>query len=150
ERRAGDIEPVKILGIERLRAVAILMVYLIHVQAFGDTFGYLKPLKLLATWAGVDLFFVISGFVVTLSLERMLPERPRRPLRAPVSEEDRRALRSFYLRRFFRLAPVAALALGLHLIGAAFGPLLAPSTPFLTLTDWGWEALAVVSGLYNF
>jgi peptidoglycan/LPS O-acetylase OafA/YrhL len=140
----------KILAIERLRAVAILMVYLIHVPLAGDAFGFFRPFGQLGTWAGVDLFFVISGFVVTLSLERLLPPRRHASLREPLSPEDRTAMRSFYVRRFFRLAPIAGCALFLHFVGSAIGPSIAPETPFLTLHDWGQEALAVVSGLYNF
>ena len=136
----------RILGIERLRAVAITMVYLIHAHAYG----YLRPLQQLGTWAGVDLFFVISGFVVTLSLEKLLPEREPRSLRAPVSAEDRRAMRTFYARRFFRLAPIACCALLLHLVGAAVGPSISKATPFDTVGHWALETAAVLSGLYNF
>ena len=140
----------KLLAIERLRAIAILAVYLIHVPLSGDAFGIFRPLEKLGTWAGVDLFFVISGFVVTLSLERVLPERPRPGLREPVSNQDRAAMRSFYYRRFFRLAPIAAVAVFLHFLGSAFGPSIAAATPFLSIREWRLETLAVCSGLYNF
>jgi peptidoglycan/LPS O-acetylase OafA/YrhL len=141
---------VKISAIERLRAVAIIFVYLIHVRLFGDALGYFGQLKRIASWAGVDLFFVISGFVVTLSLERLLPERPPHPLREPIADADARAMRSFYVRRFFRLAPMAACALLLHLVGSLVAPHFAPSTLFLSVREWAFEATVICTGLYNF
>jgi peptidoglycan/LPS O-acetylase OafA/YrhL len=141
---------VKISAIERLRAVAIIPVYLIHVRLFGEAFGYFAPLRRLASWAGVDLFFVISGFVVTLSLERLLPERGPHPIREPLAPEDARAMRSFYVRRLFRLAPMASCALALHLAGSLAGPLFAPSTRFLSTREWAFEAAVICTGLYNF
>ncbi len=38
----------------------------------------------------------------------------------------------------------------MHLAGAAIGTQIVPSSPFLTVTDWAHEALAIVSGLYNY
>jgi peptidoglycan/LPS O-acetylase OafA/YrhL len=137
---------VKIVGIERLRAVAIGMVYLIHAHAYG----YLKPLAQLGTWAGVDLFFVISGFVVTLSLEKLIPEREPRPVTSSVAPNEAQALRAFYVRRFFRLAPIAGCAILLHFAGACVGGLLSPASPFDTVPHWALETLSVASGLYNF
>jgi peptidoglycan/LPS O-acetylase OafA/YrhL len=144
---------VKILAIERLRGVAVIAVYLIHVEFICNAFGYFAPLAKLASWTGVDLFFVISGFVVTLSLERLLPERApstRASLAAPLSPHDGRSLRTFYVRRFFRLAPVGACALFLHFAGSAIAPHFVPSTPFMTLRLWSFEAATIVLGIYNF
>jgi len=140
----------KLAGIERLRAVAIITVYLVHVRLFGDALGYFAPLRRIASWAGVDLFFVISGFVVTMSLERLLPEHPPYRLRTPITEQERQILRSFYVRRLFRLAPMAWCALLLHLAGSLVAPHFAPSTLFLTPKDWAFEAAAICTGLYNF
>jgi exopolysaccharide production protein ExoZ len=57
----------KLTGIQCLRAVAALLVVLYHVQLFeqkmpGPT---VLPAQLTYGMAGVDLFFVISGFIVT-------------------------------------------------------------------------------------
>lgn len=70
-------------AIDGLRAVAVLAVILFH----------LRPGLLPGGFAGVDLFFVISGFVVTASLAR----RPAAGLR------DR--LGHFYARRVARILP---------------------------------------------
>jgi len=71
--------------IDGLRAVAIVAVLLFHVRDEWLPSGYL----------GVDLFFVVSGYVVTRSLWRV-------DLRAP------NALLSFYARRVKRLLPALA------------------------------------------
>lgn len=70
-------------GIDGLRAVAVLAVLVFH----------LRPTRLPGGFAGVDIFFVISGFVVTGSLARhtftRLPE----------------LLAYFYARRMIRILP---------------------------------------------
>ena len=62
--------------IQGLRAVAVLVVVLFHAEVLFDA-GYL----------GVDVFFVVSGFVITQLLDR---ER---------SIAGRVSFRSFYSRR---------------------------------------------------
>ena len=85
------------VDIQVLRGVAVLSVLLFHAKQAYFPLGYL----------GVDVFFVISGFVVTPLLIRIF---------LPSEVFDRagtlKRLRSFYIRRFFRLAP----ALGTSLI----------------------------------
>jgi peptidoglycan/LPS O-acetylase OafA/YrhL len=91
--------------IERLRAFAILMVMVQHLGKLRATFH---------PWfreggPGVDLFFVISGFVVTRSLLGLLPRFS--PEQGPLARIDaaRPALQTFLLRRVFRILPMAAL-----------------------------------------
>jgi peptidoglycan/LPS O-acetylase OafA/YrhL len=83
----------KILEIEGLRAVAVIAVLLYHGK-FGFSGGYV----------GVDVFFVISGFLITslLLLER----------------EDRGLVRlvHFYARRARRLLPAASLTIAVTLL----------------------------------
>ena len=68
--------------IQGLRAIAVALVLLFHFGGITEG-GYL----------GVDMFFVISGFVITGMLEREL------------SETGRISLRQFYIKRFKRLIP---------------------------------------------
>jgi len=72
--------------IQGLRALAVLLVILFHLGApiYG---GYI----------GVDIFFVISGFVITMMLEREW------------NKSGKISIRSFFIRRFWRLTPVLAL-----------------------------------------
>lgn len=65
--------------IDVLRAVAALLVLVFHVTALGQWSVFAEPLwglPLRQGWIGVDLFLVISGFVVTLSALR---EREKNP-----------------------------------------------------------------------
>jgi peptidoglycan/LPS O-acetylase OafA/YrhL len=71
--------------IEGLRAFAVLSVVLYHANLLGVHGGFV----------GVDVFFVISGFLIT----RLLLES--------VSEHGIRALPTFYTRRIRRLLPAA-------------------------------------------
>ncbi len=89
------------LDVQGLRAVAVLMVIAFHA-------GVPMP----GGFVGVDVFFVISGFVITLML---VAERER---------TGRLRLGQFYLRRFRRLTP--ALALMVLVTTAASVLLLAP------------------------
>src|SRR5215472_3765978 len=89
EHPAEPAEPVKPAkfrpDIEGLRAFAVLSVVLYHADLFGVHGGFV----------GVDVFFVISGFLIT----RLLLES--------VSEHGIRALPTFYTRRIRRLLPAA-------------------------------------------
>lgn len=83
--------------IEGLRAVAVLAVVLYHADIPGVTGGYI----------GVDVFFVISGFLITGILWR------------EVSTENTIRLGRFYGARARRLLPAAATAGIATAIGAA-------------------------------
>ncbi|MFM2353303.1 MAG: hypothetical protein RLZZ608_709 [Actinomycetota bacterium] len=71
--------------IQGLRAIAVLPVVAFHAG-----------LPLSGGFAGVDVFFVISGFVITLVLQREW------------SATGRVSLSRFFVRRFLRLAPALA------------------------------------------
>ena len=63
--------PVILPGLQILRAVAALMVLLGHVIAEAEHyFGLPLPGDAVPWTRGVDIFFVISGFVITLSAAR--------------------------------------------------------------------------------
>ena len=54
-------------GLDTLRAAAILLVFAYHYQVFvsgAPTFGWLSRIG----WAGVDLFFVLSGYLIANQL----------------------------------------------------------------------------------
>ena len=78
--------------IQGLRAVAVLLVVLYHAGLNGLSGGYV----------GVDVFFVISGFVITGLLLR---ER---------GTAARTSLIAFYGRRSRRIIPAATLVIVVH------------------------------------
>lgn len=109
-------------GIDALRAVAVLAVLVYH----------LRPEALPGGFAGVDIFFVISGYVVTASLSR---DR---------GEAFWTYLRQFYLRRVVRIYP----ALLVCLLGSfALAVLFIPSS-WLSTTSWK-TGLAAFFGFGN-
>ncbi|GLW28867.1 acyltransferase family protein [Actinoplanes regularis] len=83
--------------VEGLRAVAVLLVVLGHAGVPFAAGGYV----------GVDVFFVISGFLITSLLLRE-------------AAGGRISIRRFYARRALRLLPAAALVLVSTLIAARF------------------------------
>jgi peptidoglycan/LPS O-acetylase OafA/YrhL len=133
--------PVKLKEIERLRAAAILMVMSVHW--IGATAAFL-PTVAQKSWSGVDLFFVISGYVVTLSLVRLLPALESEPSFVEAFDRAKQALKIFYTRRFFRIVPAAFTAAFLSLVLSRFLP------QFGTTETWVEEMVAFFGGIYNY
>ncbi len=103
--------------VQGLRAVAILLVVLYHAAIPGITGGYV----------GVDIFFVISGFVITgvLLRERVATRRT--------------SIVAFYGRRARRIIPAASLVIIVTVV-AAFH-YLGELTGHDTAIDGQWAAL---------
>jgi peptidoglycan/LPS O-acetylase OafA/YrhL len=87
----------RLFYLDGLRGVAILLVVLFHAYVrwptlvpFGDTFAHVPFLQY--DWVGVQLFFMISGFVILLSLEKS------------------KNIADFLLRRWLRLFPAMLIA----------------------------------------
>ena len=118
----------KLPSLTGVRGIAALWVVLFHLQQYGDAFGLpaMTGLPILRTgWAGVDLFFVLSGFVLMLVHERDFPCLAWAP-----------AARFAWL-RFFRVYPLATVVLLLILL--------------LTLLDPGFTAYWAHSAIpHNF
>jgi peptidoglycan/LPS O-acetylase OafA/YrhL len=99
-------------GLDGLRALSILLVLASHAGAAGSALG----------WLGVNIFFVISGFLITMLLLR---------------EQDRTGrldLRRFYQRRALRILPVFYLYIGVVALARAAGWL-----------HFGWQELLAPS-----
>ncbi len=69
--------------IDGIRAIAVLLVILYHANFSFITGGYI----------GVDVFFVLSGFLITLTIDREM-------------NTDSFSFKKFYLRRIRRIIPV--------------------------------------------
>jgi len=81
--------------IQGLRAIAVSLVLVYH----------LAPNSLTGGFTGVDVFFVISGFLITLHLLEHIPQHPR-------------DLALFWSRRVRRLLPASLLVLAFTLAGS--------------------------------
>lgn len=132
----------KNLEIERLRAVAILLVLNAHAPYLRTV---LPPL-LTGSWTGVDLFFVISGFVVSQSFLRSLPPYLAGSPWRQWFRQTKTPLISFYLRRVFRIFPAAILWMGCYIgLAAYFQEHNSGTTRQLLI-----ESAFVLSGAYNY
>lgn len=96
---SGGYQP----ALDGLRAVAVGMVIVFHLGLAG----YWSPLS--GGWLGVDVFFVLSGYLITSLL---LAERGR---------TGTTNLRNFYARRLLRLAPLSILLVAVCWIGGRIG-----------------------------
>lgn len=87
-------------ALDGLRGVAVLLVVATHLAAFHLPDSAPDWLRIPGAGLGVDLFFVLSGFLITaLLLEEW-------------SREGRISIRGFYVRRARRLLPGALTVLG--------------------------------------
>jgi peptidoglycan/LPS O-acetylase OafA/YrhL len=113
---------VRVAGLDTLRAVAIVAVMAFHLSgrlpvAFdvAGRFG----------WMGVDLFFVLSGYLIGLQLLR--------------EARDGRGvgLGDFYRRRAYRILPAYLVVLGMYAVWPGWheGRGMSPLWEFLTLTE---------------
>jgi peptidoglycan/LPS O-acetylase OafA/YrhL len=110
-------------GLDLLRAIAIVWVMLFHsfiVGGLGPDFAWLSRFG----WAGVDIFFVLSGYLIGTQVLRRLRQG------AGMSLAD------FYSRRAWRIAPAFAVVLALYVFfpGLREVPGLQPWWQFATFT----------------
>jgi peptidoglycan/LPS O-acetylase OafA/YrhL len=90
-------------GLDTLRALAIALVFAYHYRVFvsgEDSFGWASTVG----WVGVDLFFVLSGFLIADSLF------------AGLKQGRQLSLMGFYARRALRTLPVFWLVLALYFL----------------------------------
>ena len=120
--KVDHAEPARLAALDGFRGLAVLTVFVYHVVLLGD-FGAGTPLTRLfravglGGWIGVDLFFVLSGFLIT----GILLDTRGRP----------GWLRRFYIRRALRIIPAYYLALlTLAVVQAASGT--------FDLAQFGW------------
>ncbi|MEG3791902.1 acyltransferase [Lysobacter sp. CCNWLW3] len=110
-------------GLDLLRAIAIVWVMLFHsylVGGVGEFWGEVVTYG----WMGVDLFFVLSGYLIGGQLLKPLSQgQPFRP-------------GDFYLRRAFRVLPAFLAVLALYLAWPGFREAegMQPVWQFLTFT----------------
>ncbi|KPC52770.1 acyltransferase family protein [Amantichitinum ursilacus] len=114
-------------GLDTLRAAAITLVFMYHYAVFvshTNTFGVFSEIG----WVGVDLFFVLSGYLIA------------NQLLAGLVQGQRISFKAFYARRALRTLPVFWVTLALFFI---FPDQLGGNPPpplwrFLTFTQNWW------------
>lgn len=109
KKQSGDTNA-HLVGLDTLRAAAILMVIPRHAwELLGGEFvgPVLKPV-FKAGWIGVELFFVLSGFLIGGQLFQS------------IKKERRVQLWKFYLKRTFRIMPSYFSVLALYYLWPAF------------------------------
>lgn len=118
----SSIAPVQLSGPDHLRALAITLVFFYHYQNFAHPDW---PEEIIGLgWIGVDLFFVLSGFLIAGQIFRRISKG--RPL----------SLKEFFIKRTFRIIPAYLVVLILYLAIPAIRERaqLAPSWQYLTFT----------------
>ncbi len=106
--------------IDGLRAIAVLSVILFHINKTLIPGGFI----------GVDIFFVISGFLISLNILKDL-------------ERGRFSIADFYRRRIKRIAPPMLIVVGLTLVAAQF--VLLPEDAERTADSGLWSLLSLAN-----
>ncbi|MCD2515215.1 acyltransferase [Massilia sp. G4R7] len=118
-------KPARLAGLDTLRALAIVLVLMSHYNGFvsrAPTFGIAGAIG----WAGVDLFFVLSGYLIG------------NQLLAPAARGESLELKSFFARRLLRTLPNYYAVLAVYLLlpdSPIAGKSMAPAWQFLTFTQ---------------
>lgn len=120
--------PTRLHGLDALRAFAITAVLMIHYQGLDGLWGHPAWMEnpiIQFGWTGVDLFFVLSGYLIASQLLSEL--ETTRGL----------SLRDFYLKRGFRILPPFLFVLAVYVFfpGARERESLAPLVKYLTFTQ---------------
>lgn len=131
----------RIEEIEVLRGIAVLAVFVYHGAALLYSPGVLAAtIRSLHLELGVDLFFVISGFVISRELIGSIEA-------ARAQGTMRSVVYAFWTRRAFRLLPSAWLSLAVLILIAFFY-----NSSGAAGSKWGnvWDALYAAVHLANF
>lgn len=110
-------------GLDHLRALAISLVLLFHYRIFPHP-EWLTEVGRFG-WTGVDLFFVLSGYLISAQLFREIAQR------GGIS------LKTYFIKRTFRILPAYWAVLALYFLVPAFREreALPPLWKFLTFTQ---------------
>jgi peptidoglycan/LPS O-acetylase OafA/YrhL len=115
-------EPARLAGLDTLRAVAILSVMAFHLNwRLPESFEVASKFG----WMGVDLFFVLSGYLIGPQLFK------------PVQQGRSVAVMEFYRNRAYRILPSYLAVLAIYLVWPGWheDTGMSPLWEFLTFTE---------------
>jgi len=91
----------KLYGLDHLRTLAIALVFFFH---YGNVFASPKWVTDLCKfgWTGVDLFFVLSGYLISSQLF------------ATIAKGNNISFKTFFIKRFFRIIPAYMVVVAIY------------------------------------
>ncbi|MBI3234854.1 MAG: acyltransferase [Bacteroidetes bacterium] len=115
----------KLYGLDHLRALSIIFVFLFHYFILSGGKPEWLPNFAKFGWTGVDLFFVLSGFLISSLLF------------VQINQGENISFKQFFLKRFFRIVPAFLFTVGLYFCFPFFREKesLPPLWKFLTFTQ---------------
>lgn len=115
----------KFYGLDHLRALAIILVFFFHYYIVSGGQPEWLPNVASFGWTGVDLFFVLSGFLISSQLFNQ------------IKQGQYISFKRFFLKRFFRIIPAFLVTIGLYFCFPFFREKesLPPLWKFLTFTQ---------------
>jgi peptidoglycan/LPS O-acetylase OafA/YrhL len=114
----------KLVGLDHLRTLAITMVFIYH---FGRMFPHPEWTEKISKfgWTGVDLFFVLSGYLIASQLF------------STIAKGKNISLKAFFVKRFFRIIPPYLVVVAIYFLFpySHERESLAPLWKYLTFTQ---------------
>lgn len=114
----------KLYGLDHLRALAIIMVFAFHYGRLFESPQWVTDVSKFS-WTGVDLFFVLSGYLISSQLF------------ARIAGTGSISFGDFFVKRFFRIIPPFLCVLALYFLFPSFREREAPAPlwKYLTFTQ---------------
>ncbi len=128
--------------LDGVRAIAVIFILLTHTTYYyttsfpESTFERLYLTIVMLSWGSVDLFFILSGFLITGILLR--------------SKNKENFFLNFYARRTLRVFPLYYFLLLVTLIAGYVVPIINPSLSIFVGKVEYWEVLAYIFYLTNY
>jgi len=113
-----------LFGLNHLRALAISGVFLYHYARLFPHPEWTNTLSKFG-WTGVDLFFVLSGYLISSQLF------------AKMAQQKNISFKDFFIKRFFRIIPAYLVIVLLYFLFPSFREREAPAAlwKYLTFTQ---------------
>jgi peptidoglycan/LPS O-acetylase OafA/YrhL len=93
----------KLHGLDHLRAFAIIFVFFFH---YGRLFPHPEWTNTISKfgWTGVDLFFVLSGYLIASQLFKT------------IAAQNKISTKEFFIKRFFRIIPIYLFVVAIYFL----------------------------------